>query len=177
MTDTASDRMSLQNMEKKTNETFREYAHKWRDLAAQVQPPLTDKELNKMFLNTLKAPYYDRMIRNSNKDFSDIVSTGEMIEVGVKQGKIEAAEAKKQFPKRKKETHVITYQGKAYNLSYPQQNYGYQPYNQYSGNVTYGNYQSNSRPMARFPALPPPVQVVTSQPMGQLNNNRGARPQ
>ena len=43
MTDTAPDRMSLQNMEKKTNETFREYAHKWRDLAAQVQPPLTDK--------------------------------------------------------------------------------------------------------------------------------------
>ena len=51
--------MSLQNMEKKTNETFREYAHKWRNLAAQVQPPMTDKKLNKMFLNTLKAPYYD----------------------------------------------------------------------------------------------------------------------
>ena len=34
MTDTASDRMALQNMEKKANESFREYAHKWRDLAA-----------------------------------------------------------------------------------------------------------------------------------------------
>ena len=77
--------MSLQNMEKKTNETFRDYAHKWRDLAAQVQPPMTNKELNKMFLNTLKAPYYDRMIRNSNKDFLDIVSVGKMIEAGVKQ--------------------------------------------------------------------------------------------
>ena len=49
-----------------------------------------------MFLNTLKAPYYDRMIGNSNKDFSDVVSAGEMIEAGVKQGKIEAVEAKKQ---------------------------------------------------------------------------------
>ena len=87
--------MSLQNMEKKTNETFYEYAHKWQDLAAQVQLPLTDKELSKMFLNTPKPPYYDRMIRNSNKDFSDVVSTGEMIEAGVKQGKIEASEAKK----------------------------------------------------------------------------------
>ena len=57
-------------MEKKTSETFREYAHKWRDLTTQVQPPLKDKELNKMFLNTLKMPYYDRMIGNSNKDFS-----------------------------------------------------------------------------------------------------------
>ena len=60
----STDRISLQNMEKKAIETFREYAHKWRDLAAQVQPPMTDKELNKMFLNTLKAPYYDRMIEN-----------------------------------------------------------------------------------------------------------------
>ena len=82
-------------MKKKTNETFREYVHKWRDLAAQVQPPLTDKELNKMFLNTLKAPYYDRMIGNSNKDFSNVVSVREMIEAKVKQGKIEASEAKK----------------------------------------------------------------------------------
>ena len=59
MTDTALDRFSLQSMEKKTTETFKEYAHKWRDLAIQVQPPMIDKELNKMFLNTLKAPYYD----------------------------------------------------------------------------------------------------------------------
>ena len=36
MTNTAPDRMSLQNMKKKANESFREYAHKWRDLAAQV---------------------------------------------------------------------------------------------------------------------------------------------
>ena len=175
----APDRMSLQNMEKKTNETFHEYAHKWRDLAAQVQPPLTNKELNKMFLNTFKAPYYDRMIGNSNKDFSDVVSAGEMIEAGVKQGKIEASEAKKQFPKRKEEeTHVVTYQRKTYNLFYPSQNYGYQPYNQYDGNAAQKNYQSNSRPEERFLALPPPVQVVTSQPMGQSSNNvRRARPQ
>ena len=56
MTDTALDRLSLQNMEKKATETFIEYAYKWRNLAAQVQPSMTDKELNKMFLNTLKAP-------------------------------------------------------------------------------------------------------------------------
>ena len=95
MTDTALDRMSLQNMEKKTNETFREYAHKWQDLVAQVLPLLTNKELNKMFLNTLKASYYDRMIGNSNKDFLNVMSAEEMIEAEVKQGKIEALEAKR----------------------------------------------------------------------------------
>ena len=106
MTDTAPDRLSLQNMEKKTSETFREYAHKWRDLAAQVQPPLTDKEVNKMFLNTLKMPYYDRMIGNSNKDFSNVVSVGEMIEAGVKQGKIENAEPKSRSLKGKREKPI-----------------------------------------------------------------------
>ena len=84
MTDTAPDWMALQNMEKKASESFREYAHMWRDLTTQVQPSMTDKELNKMFLNTLKAPYYDRMIENSIKDFSNPVSIGEMIEMGVK---------------------------------------------------------------------------------------------
>ena len=84
MMDTAPDRMSLQNMEKKANESFHEYAHKLRDLAAQVQPPMIDKELNKMFLNTLKTPYYDRMIGNSNKDFSNVFSIGEIIEAGAK---------------------------------------------------------------------------------------------
>ena len=88
-------------MEKKTIETFREYAHKWRDLAARVQPPMTDKELNKMFLNTLKAPYYDRMIGNSNTNFLDVVFAGEMIESGVKLGKIESTKAKKLTLKKK----------------------------------------------------------------------------
>ena len=107
-------------MEKKATKTFWEYAHKWRDLGAQVQPPMTDNELNKMFLNTLKTPYYDRMIENSNKDFSDVVLVGEMIETGVKQGKIESAKAKKSIPKRKEgETHVVSYQERAYNPSYP----------------------------------------------------------
>ena len=92
MTDTAPDQISLQNMEKKIIETFGEYAHKWRDLATQVQPSMTDKELNKMFLNNLKAPYYDRMIGNSNTNFSDVVFAGEMIESGVKLSKIESKE-------------------------------------------------------------------------------------
>ena len=70
-------------------------------MAAQVQPPMTDKELNKMFLNTLKAPYYDRMIRNSNTNFSDVVFMREMIKNGVKLGKIESTEAKKPTSKKK----------------------------------------------------------------------------
>ena len=128
-----------------------------------MQPPLIDKELNKMFLNTLKEPYYDRMIGNSNMDFSDVVSVEEMIENGVKLKKIKNIETKKLTFKRKEwETHTMLYQKRAYNPSYPpQQNYGYQPYNQYDGNVAQRNYQSNYTPMARFPTLPLPAPVVT----------------
>ena len=119
MTNSAPDRISLQNMEKKATKMFREYAHKWRDLAAQVKLPMTDKNLNKMFLNTLKAPYYDRMIGNSNTNFSDVVFVGAMIENGVKLGKIESTETKKPTPKTKEgETYAMSYQGKAYNPSY-----------------------------------------------------------
>ena len=71
---------------------------------------MIDKELNKMFLNTLKAPYYDQMIGNLNTNFSDVVSAGEMIESGVKYGKIDSTEAKKPTSKKKKgETHAVSY--------------------------------------------------------------------
>ena len=101
MNDSAPDRISLQNIEKKATETFKEYTNKWRDLAAQVQPPMTNKELNKMFLNTLKISYYDRMIGNSNNNFSNVVSTREMIENGVKLGKIKSTKANKPTFKKK----------------------------------------------------------------------------
>ena len=59
------------------------------------------------------------MIGNSNKDFFDVVFAREMIEGRVKQGKIEASEAKKPtFKKKEGETHAMTYQGRAYNPSY-----------------------------------------------------------
>ena len=109
-----------------------------------------------MFFNTLKAPYYDQIIGNLNTNFSDVVSAGEMIESGVKLGKIEGMEAKKSTPKKKEgETHAVSYQGKTYNHSYSRQpDSGYQSYNQYVGGNRKRNYQPNVRPAARFPALP-----------------------
>ena len=68
---------------------------------------MTDKEQNKMFFNTLKAPYYDRMIGNSNTNFSDVVFVGEMIESRVKLDKIEGTEAKKSTLKKKKRSGLL----------------------------------------------------------------------
>ena len=96
-----------------------------------------------MFLNTLKAPYYDRMIGNSNTNFFDVVFVGEMIESEVKLGKIEGMEAKKSAPKKREgETYAVSYQGKAYNPSYSRQSgQSYQSYNQYARGNSQGNYQ------------------------------------
>ena len=59
MIDSVHDRMSLQNMKKKSNETFREYAHRLRDLASQIQSSMIEKETAMLFISTFKDPYYD----------------------------------------------------------------------------------------------------------------------
>ena len=41
-TDMAPNRTQLQNMCKKEHESFKEYAQRWRDLAAQVSTPMME---------------------------------------------------------------------------------------------------------------------------------------
>jgi len=49
-------------MEKKIGESFHKYAQRWRELAAQVQPPMMENEMIKWFIDNLKPPYYEKMI-------------------------------------------------------------------------------------------------------------------
>ena len=51
--DIAPDRTSLSNLEKGDKESIREYAQRWRDLAAQVHPPLLEKEMVALFAKKL----------------------------------------------------------------------------------------------------------------------------
>jgi hypothetical protein len=60
--DMAPKRTQLQSLAQKPYESFKEYAQCWRDLASRVQPPLLEKELVGMFMDTLQGPYLDRMI-------------------------------------------------------------------------------------------------------------------
>ncbi|WRX13477.1 Retrotransposon gag domain - like 10 [Theobroma cacao] len=86
--DMVPDRLSLLNMEKRDTESFKEYAQRWKNVAAQVQPPLTEKETTMFFIGTLPPPYHDRLIENVTRNFTDIVISGEMIENAIKKGKI-----------------------------------------------------------------------------------------
>lgn len=52
-TDMAPNHTQFQNITHKSNESFKEYAQRWVELAARVQPPLLDRELVDMFMGTL----------------------------------------------------------------------------------------------------------------------------
>ncbi|KAA3468383.1 Gag-pro-like protein [Gossypium australe] len=79
VTDMTPDRITLQNIEKRSSESFRQYAQRWREVAMQVQPPLLEKETTMLVINTLKSPFINHMLRNTTKSFSDIVMSCEMI--------------------------------------------------------------------------------------------------
>ncbi|XP_050875901.1 uncharacterized protein LOC127079559 [Lathyrus oleraceus] len=87
--DMAPSRMQLQGLSQESNEFFRGYAQRWRELAAQVQPPLLEKELVDLFMDTLQGPYYKKMIGSTAPDFSHLVSAGIRIESMLKSGKIQ----------------------------------------------------------------------------------------
>ena len=116
MTNSAPDRMSLQNMEKKPNETFREYTHRW----SLTNPTTYDwKKSAKLFISTLKDPYYDRMVDNTTRIFVDIVAAGEIIENAIKSGKIQNVEIRKWSSSKKKEgeTNAVTYRASYIHIS------------------------------------------------------------
>ncbi|KAA3451064.1 hypothetical protein EPI10_034380 [Gossypium australe] len=100
-------RITLQNMEKKQSESFKQYAQRWREVAMQVQTPLLEKETTMLFINTLKAPFINHMLGSATKSFSDIVMFGEMIENVVRSGKIDAGESSKKSASRKKKNEEL----------------------------------------------------------------------
>ena len=68
-------------------ETFKEYAQRWRDLAAQVAPPMVEREMITMMVDTLPVFYYEKLVGYMPSSFADLVFAGERIEVGLKRGK------------------------------------------------------------------------------------------
>ncbi|KAE8702101.1 hypothetical protein F3Y22_tig00110503pilonHSYRG00823 [Hibiscus syriacus] len=77
--DLAPTRMNLQRIKKKANEGFKEYALRWRGVAAQVQPLMLEKEISHMFRDSLPAPFYELMLVNPTKEFENLVTSGELI--------------------------------------------------------------------------------------------------
>ncbi|XP_070005916.1 uncharacterized protein [Nicotiana sylvestris] len=81
-------RMSLTKMEKKPNESFREYRLRWREQASRVNPPMKEKEMVEYFLQAQEPTYFGHLITAVGRPFNDVVKIREMIEDGLKSSKI-----------------------------------------------------------------------------------------
>ncbi|XP_058741189.1 uncharacterized protein LOC131613547 [Vicia villosa] len=85
--DMAPNRTQLQSLVQGSKESFKEYAQKWRELAARVQPPMTEREMIDMFTSTLSGHYY--LACSTFASFAEMVRCGERVEMGLKMGKIQ----------------------------------------------------------------------------------------
>ncbi|XP_040967902.1 uncharacterized protein [Gossypium hirsutum] len=166
VSDMVHDRMTLQMMKKKLTETFKQYAQRWRDISAQVEPSLTKTEITVLFINTLKAPFYNKLVGSATKDFVNIVISGELIENAIKSGRMKGSDSSRRaalIKKRKPETHMVgagsRYTPNPYsnqprpryhlspNIYFPLQNSYYQ-----APPPSYPVYATNNhRPIATFP--------------------------
>jgi len=86
--DMVPDREQLRAMTQGDKETFMEYAQRWRGFAAQIIPPLQDKELMRIFLKTLSPFYYKKMITSAPGNFAEMVGMGTRLEEGVREGRL-----------------------------------------------------------------------------------------
>ncbi|GKV01716.1 hypothetical protein SLEP1_g14257 [Rubroshorea leprosula] len=82
----APTRDSLQRITKKGNETFKEFAQRWRSEAAKVIPPLTDSEICSLFIKSTTGTFRAWLAPCVGYTFAQLVIAGEQIEEGLKAG-------------------------------------------------------------------------------------------
>ena len=58
-------------------------------MTAQVEPPMMEKEMITMIVDTLPVFYYEKMVGSMPSSFADLDFTGERIEVGLRRGKFD----------------------------------------------------------------------------------------
>lgn len=76
-----------------------------------MEHPLIDFKLATTFIDMLKSPYYEFLIRNSNNNFADLITIREWVKKRQKKGKIakgltKVAQPKKTSIGKKKEAEV-----------------------------------------------------------------------
>ncbi|XP_070023237.1 uncharacterized protein [Nicotiana sylvestris] len=86
--DIAPDRNSLSNLKKKIAESFREYAVKLREQAARIKPLMNEIEMFMIFLQAQVGDYFQNMMSTVGKPFAKAIKIGEMVESGLKTGRI-----------------------------------------------------------------------------------------
>ncbi|KAK4736925.1 hypothetical protein R3W88_000622 [Solanum pinnatisectum] len=106
----------LEKMKQKSNESYREFAYRWRKEAARVRPPMSEKEIIEVFVRVQEPEYYDRIMLLVGAKFAEIVKVGETIEDGLRTGKIARVAASPGssglLKKKREDMSSISYDGK-----------------------------------------------------------------
>ncbi|KAF3647602.1 hypothetical protein FXO38_18599 [Capsicum annuum] len=100
------DRYLLDRIKQKNDESFRDYAFRWRKEAAKVQPPMSKEEMVSVFSCTQEGEFYTRMVSTVRATFTDLVKIRESLEEGIRIGKIVKTPTSSRtslFPKKKRE--------------------------------------------------------------------------
>jgi len=83
-------------------------------LAAQVAPPMMEREMITMIVDTLLVFYYEKVVSYMPSSFVDLVFAGERIEVGLEIGKFDYPALMNGKPgengenEKEGRTHVVT---------------------------------------------------------------------
>jgi len=137
-------------------------------MAAQVEPPLSDKEVIALFINTLREPFYDKMIVSISYNFSDIVIIGERVESGMKSGRITRLSSGVATVKKPSNMSGKKKEGEANAVTFhpPKKNHYQQAYNTHHMAYPYITTISQSHhPASPTPSNPsPPNQPYKNQP-------------
>ncbi|XP_070014313.1 uncharacterized protein [Nicotiana sylvestris] len=86
--DIAPDRNSLSNLKKKTVESFREYAVKWREQPTRLKPLMDEIKMVTAFLQDQEVDYFQNMMSAMSKPFAEAIKIGEMVENSLKTSRI-----------------------------------------------------------------------------------------
>ncbi|KAH1246949.1 hypothetical protein GmHk_06G016942 [Glycine max] len=154
---------------------------RWRDLAAQVAPPMVEREMITMMVDTLPVFYMP-------SSFADLVFAGERIEVGLKRGKFDYVSSTDANAKRIGATGAKRKEGDAHAVSStpawvkPQQTpHGTHQYAQHhpSFSAHTGNASSSTPVQPKAPTHREAPQVPTpntTRPAGNSNTTRNFPP-
>ena len=153
-------------------------------MAAQVAPPMMEREMITMIVDTLPVFYYEKMVGYMPSCFADLVFVGERIEVGLRRGKFYCATSTgagnrrtemSGAKKREGDAHAVTTaptwpksQQTPHNPTY--QYSSHQP--NYSANI--GTPPNPAPIQQRFhtqPQMPPPQNPFLAQPRPTRNTN------
>ncbi|KAH1214978.1 hypothetical protein GmHk_13G036226 [Glycine max] len=135
---------------------------KWKDMVAQVVPPIMERELITMMVDTLPVSYYEKMVGYMPSSFANSVFAGERVKVGLRRGKFDCLALTSKKPGANEEnekeegTHVLVAIPTWPNFPFAQQCH-------YSADINPPHYPPPNHPQR--PSINQPQSPPATQPM------------